>query len=109
MSFASCPAVAPTAPLAADTTTVSPAFGSMIPLTPNQAVTPGIPTTPRDVDSGTFAVSTLRTPVPSLLAKSCQPNGPNTLSPTAYPGCFVATTSPAAPPCITWFSAWGAV
>jgi len=46
-SFASWPTTLPTAPLAADTTTVSPAFGSMIRFRPYQAVTPGMPTAPR--------------------------------------------------------------
>ena len=37
----------PTAPVAALTTTVSPALGAMILTRPYQAVTPGMPTAPR--------------------------------------------------------------
>ena len=46
-ALASWPTTLPTAPLAALTTTVSPAFGSMIFVSPTQAVTPGMPTAPR--------------------------------------------------------------
>ena len=46
-SLASWPTTLPTAPLAADTTTVSPAFGAMIWFKPYQAVMPGMPTAPR--------------------------------------------------------------
>jgi hypothetical protein len=41
--FASCPTVAPTGPLAAATTTVSPAFGRPIWVRPAYAVKPGHP------------------------------------------------------------------
>ncbi len=44
---ASCPTMEPTAPVAAETSTVSPALGAMILLRPYQAVTPGMPTGPR--------------------------------------------------------------
>ena len=46
-ALASWPTALPTAPLAALTTTVSPALGSMICVSPYQAVTPGMPTAPR--------------------------------------------------------------
>ena len=42
-SLASWPTTEPTAPVAADTSTVSPAFGAMILFRPYQAVTPGMP------------------------------------------------------------------
>ncbi len=45
--LASCPTTLPTAPEAALTTTVSPAFGAMMRFRPYQAVTPGMPTAPR--------------------------------------------------------------
>ena len=45
--LASWPTTLPTAPLAADTTIVSPCFGSMIRFSPYHAVTPGMPTGPR--------------------------------------------------------------
>ena len=44
---ASWPTTPPTAPLAASTTMVSPALGSMMWISPTQAVTPGMPTAPR--------------------------------------------------------------
>ena len=46
-AFASWPTALPTAPLAALTTIVCPAFGSQIFISPYQAVTPGMPTAPR--------------------------------------------------------------
>ncbi len=46
-ALASAPKALPTAPLAAVTTRVSPALGSMIFTRPYQAVTPGMPTAPR--------------------------------------------------------------
>ena len=45
--FASCPTTLPTAPEAADTTTVSPALGWPISFRPKYAVMPGMPSTPR--------------------------------------------------------------
>ena len=45
--LASWPTTPPTAPVAADTATTCPAFGVMILFSPYQAVTPGMPTTPR--------------------------------------------------------------
>ena len=48
--FANCPTTLPTAPLAAETRTVSPALGSQMRLRPYHAVTPGMPTTPRYAD-----------------------------------------------------------
>ncbi len=45
--LASCPTTLPTAPDAADTSTVSPAFGSPIAIRPTQAVIPVEPSAPR--------------------------------------------------------------
>src|SRR3989344_1189662 len=94
----------PTAPVAALTTTVSPSLGAMILTRPYQAVTPGMPTAPRECDSGTWVVSTLRSaPGWSALTTlySCQPPMPTTLSPTAYLGCLLSATSPTVPPIMT--------
>src|SRR5690606_7125119 len=97
LRLASWPTPEPTAPLAAETTTVSPSFGAMIRFRPYHAVMPGMPTAPRYADSGTRVVSTLRIAAPSVLPYSCQPNMPITLSPTANVGFSFATTPPAVP------------
>ena len=52
--FASCPTVAPTGPLAAATTTVSPGLGWPICVRPAYAVKPGMPSTPSAVVTGTW-------------------------------------------------------
>ena len=59
--FASCPTVAPAGPLAATTTTVSPAFGRPIWVRPAYAVKPGMPRTPSAVVTGALPGSSLRT------------------------------------------------
>ena len=46
-ALAICPTTCPTAPEAALTTTVSPAFGWPISSSPTHAVSPGMPSTPR--------------------------------------------------------------
>jgi len=106
--FASCPTTLPTAPLAALTTTVSPAFGAMIRFRPYHAVTPGMPTGPRYAESGTCVSSILRRFLPSDVPNSCQPNMPTTLSPGLKAAFFDSTTSPVVPPIITSFSGCGA-
>jgi hypothetical protein len=60
-----------------------------------------MPSTPSAWESGGASGSTLRTPVPSESAYSCQPNAPVANSPTAYCGCRDATISPTAPPVMT--------
>ena len=50
--FASWPTTAPTAPDAADTTTVSPTFGCPMSMRPTYAVMPGMPRTPMAVEIG---------------------------------------------------------
>ena len=60
-----CPTTAPTAPEAAETTTVSPAFGCPMSSRPTYAVWPGMPRTPTAVEIGAAAGSSLRTPAPS--------------------------------------------
>src|SRR5471030_1823635 len=103
-AFANWPTTLPTAPLAALTTTVSPVFGAMILLSPSHAVTPGMPTGPRYVESGIWVSSTLRKPLPSDVPNSCQPYDPTTLSPIANFGFSDSTTSPTVPPIITSLS-----
>src|SRR3954466_15235008 len=96
-SLAICPTTLPTAPDAADTTTVSPGFGWQMSSKPTHAVTPGMPITPRYAESGTRLASTLLRPLPSDTPYCCQPNWPTTLSPGLKFGFFDSTTSPAVP------------
>src|SRR5688572_3005571 len=95
--FATCPTTLPTAPDAADTTTVSPAFGSPILSRPYQAVTPGIPITPSAVDIGAPVVLTFRKPAPGTTAYNCQPSRPVTTSPLEKRGSRDSMTSPTPP------------
>src|SRR3954471_24031915 len=99
--LASWPTTLPTAPEAAETTTVSPALGWQISSRPTHAVTPGIPSTPRYAESGTRLASTLLSPLPSDTPYCCQPNMPSTVSPVANLAFFDSTTSPTVPPIIT--------
>ena len=71
--FASCPTVAPTGPLAAATTTVSPAFGRPIWVRPAYAVKPGMPRTPSAVVTGALPGSSLRTVEPFCTPYLCHP------------------------------------
>src|SRR3954471_22003644 len=99
--FANWPTTLPTAPEAADTTTVSPAFGWQMSSRPSQAVTPGMPSTPRYVEGDTRLASTLLSPLPSDTPYCCQPNMPSTVSPFANFAFFDSTTSPTVPPIMT--------
>src|SRR3954464_9971638 len=81
LSFAICPTTLPTAPDAADTTTVSPGCGSAIFSKPYQAVTPGMPSTLSAADNGAVPVSTLRSVSAFAVANSCQPPRALTISP----------------------------
>ena len=94
LSFAIWPTMPPTAPDAADTTTVSPALGCPTSSSPKYAVRPGIPSTPSAVEIGAAVGSIFRMPLPSDTAYSCQPSRPSTTSPTANPGWLERTTSP---------------
>src|SRR5256714_5973465 len=105
--FASCPTTLPTAPAAADTTTVSPAFGLPICVSPYQAVTPGIPRTPRYAEGGASEGSIFRTAFASATWNCCQPPIPVTRSPLRSDGSFDSTTSPTVPPIITSPTGWG--
>ena len=71
--FASCPTVAPTGPLAATTTTVSPAFGRAIWVRSVYAVKPGMPRTPSAVVTGALPGSSLRTVEPFCTPYFCHP------------------------------------
>ncbi len=68
MSLASWPTIEPTAPEAAETTTVSPAFGRPMSRRPTYAVSPGIPRTPSAVVRGAAFGSSFRSPAPLLTA-----------------------------------------
>src|SRR5882672_9199305 len=100
-SFASCPTTPPTAPLAAETSTVSPALGAQYSSRPIHAVAPGMPHTPRYADSGTSLGSTTVKPSPWERAYICQPSEPTTWSPTLNFGLFDSTTWPTVPPTMT--------
>ena len=78
-SCAICPTTWPTAPEAAETTTVSPALGWPISSSPTQAVSPGMPSTPRLADSGaSFAGRPGTAARPRRTEKRCQPKPPST-------------------------------
>ena len=63
----------------------------------NQAVTPLMPSTPKESESGKSCSRTFRRmPCPSDSAYSCQPSMPMTASPSWYKGWREATTRPAA-------------
>ena len=100
----------PTAPVAALTTIVCPALGSIILTKPYHAVTPGMPTAPRYALNGMCVVSTFRN-APNWVASTtlycCQPPMPTTLSPTLNLSFCDSTTSPTVPPPMVWPSAWG--
>ena len=76
--LASCPATEPTAPDAADTTTVSPFFGWQISVTPRYAVAPGMPSTPRYADSGAPCRGSFTNCVARRDQCVCQPRAPTT-------------------------------
>src|SRR5258706_14401370 len=86
--LAICPTTLPPAPDAADTTTVSPALGWQMSSKPTQAVTPGMPSTPRNACIGTRLASILFRPAPFDKPYCCQPSSPTTLSPAANFGFF---------------------
>ena len=71
--FASCPTVAPTGPLAATITIVSPAFGRPIWVRPAYAAKPRIPRTPSAVVTGALPGSSLRTVEPFCTPYFCHP------------------------------------
>ncbi len=101
LSFAICPTTAPTAPDAAETTTVSPALGRPMSRRPTYAVIPGMPSTPRAVVRGASFGSSFRRPTVLATAWDCQPLKPRTKSPFGNAGLLEAITSLTVPPTIT--------
>ncbi len=89
------PAVEPTAPAAADITTVSPALTRPIVIIATWAVWPGMPSAPSAVDGGATEASSLRSGSRSGLTAAYwrQPVRPSTRSPTTKFALFEATTS----------------
>ena len=77
-----CPTVEPTAPLAAETTNVSPFWGLAKLCIPTYAVVPGIPKTPIEVERGAMSGSIILSFVSSTVGLSCHPVLPSTKSPT---------------------------
>jgi hypothetical protein len=76
--FAICPTTEPTAPAAAETTTISPGFGWPVSRSPKYAVIPGHAEHAEILGQGAILGSTLVIPRPSLSAYSCTPNNPET-------------------------------
>src|SRR6266481_660049 len=89
----------PTAPEAADTNTTSPGLGIAIFSKPTQAVSPGMPATPRNAWGGSPNVSSFCRLPAGALNRSRQPNQEETRSPALNRGSSEAATSPIAPPC----------
>ena len=96
--LASCPTIDPTGPVAAATTSVSPALGLPISCNPYQPVKPGMPSTPRLVVIGAASGSILRHMRPSATAWVAQPKGPIATSPGLNLSELDAMTSPTPPP-----------
>ena len=71
--MASWPTTEPTAPEAADTTTVSPALGLPIFIRPHHAVMPGMPSTDSAADNGAALGSSFIDMAPLDTAWLCQP------------------------------------
>ncbi|KAG1322194.1 hypothetical protein G6F63_013481 [Rhizopus arrhizus] len=108
-SLASWATVAPTGPVAAATTSVSPGFSRAISCRLEYAVNPGMPYTPSAVLNGNPTGSSRR---PSARAGStawvCQPPGASTSSPVATPSALDCSTSATVWPSITAPTATGA-
>ena len=101
-AFASWPAVAPTGPAADVTSTASPALNRATSLVPNQAVSPGTPSTPIQADSGTPGTSITLPIKPFPDCSECvfQPPAQNTFVPTGQSGLFDASITPTLKPSI---------
>src|SRR5207253_3669264 len=98
LSFAIWHTTDPTAPDAAETNTTSPALSIAILSKPTQAVSPGIPATPRNAWGGSPNVSSFRSVPAGALNHSRQPNQEETRSPGLNRGSSEAATSPIAAP-----------
>src|ERR1700716_1753511 len=81
LSLAIWHATDPTAPEAADTNTTSPDLGMAIFSKPTQAVSPGMPATPRNAWGGSPKVSSFCRLAAGALNRSRQPNQEETRSP----------------------------
>src|SRR6266850_2262833 len=99
LSLAIWHATDPTAPEAAETNTTSPGLGIAILSKPTQAVSPGMPATPRNAWGGSPTVSSCCRLAAGALNRSRQPNQEETRSPGLNRGSSEAATSPIAPPC----------
>src|SRR6202521_1942277 len=88
----------PTAPEAAETNTTSSGLGIAIFSKPTQAVSPGMPATPRKACGGSPDVSSFCRLPAGALNHSRQPNQDETRSPGLNRGSSEAATSPIAPP-----------
>src|SRR6266404_3822527 len=91
----------PTAPDAAETNTTSPGLSIAILSKPTQAVSPGMPATPRNAWGGSPNVSSFSRVPAGALNHSRQPNQEETRSPGLNRGSSEAATSPIAPPSST--------
>src|SRR6266571_1722488 len=93
-SLASCPAICPTAPAAAETTTVSPGRGLPMSNNPKYAVNPVRPIACSASVGGSSTGGTWRSVPARAVAYSCQPSCPTTRSPGLKRGSLLSTTSP---------------
>src|SRR6266550_4394637 len=93
-SLASCPAICPTAPAAAETTTVSPGRGLPMSKRPKYAVNPVRPTACSASVGGSSTGGTWRSAPARAVAYSCQPSCPTTRSPALKRESLLSTTSP---------------
>src|ERR1700680_4742945 len=98
LSLAIWHATDPTAPDAAETKTTSPGLSIAILSKPTQAVSPGMPATPRNAWGGSPNVSSFCTVPAGALYHPRQPNQEETRSPGLNRGSSEAATSPIAPP-----------
>ena len=87
-----------TAPAATETNTTSPGLSVAILSKPTQAVSPGMPATPRNAWGGSPNVSSFCRVPAGALNRSRQPNTEETRSPGLNQGSMEAATSPIAPP-----------
>src|ERR1700737_1389730 len=88
----------PTAPDAAETKTTSPGLSIAILSKPTQAVSPGMPATPRNAWGGSPNVSSFRRFPAGAMTPPPQPNQEETRSSGLNRGSSEAATSPIAPP-----------
>src|SRR5579884_1378881 len=97
--FASCTAIEPTPPAAAETNSVSPSLMRAISCRPTQAVNPVLPRAPKYSSGGACVTSSTRTCLAGSTAYSRQPSMCCTVDPSGTSGLRDATTVPIADPC----------